>query len=171
MFTEGFSSAIRGGRADDPATTDVDESDSDDPDELVLNFRGIPEGVTVTASLMGTGEAMEDDGTDLAPLMLKTGDDEGADKDGVVSLSSIGNGEIVYTFDNSTYDHDDDGADMDVEAQNGEGGMTAPIPHVDDGTRQNGITVEITFTWKAGEPPLDMGTVTVSYESRGRWHW
>ena len=40
---------------------------------LVLNFRGIPEGVTVTASLMGTGEAMEEDGTDLAPLMLNTG--------------------------------------------------------------------------------------------------
>ena len=24
--------------------------------------------------------------------------------------------------------------------------------------------MEITFTWKAGEPPLDMGTVTVSYD-------
>ena len=45
-------------------------------DALVLNFRGIPDGVTVTASLMGTGKAMEDDGTDLAPLMLITGEDE-----------------------------------------------------------------------------------------------
>ena len=74
----------------------------------MLNFRGIPEGVTVTASLMGTGEAMEEDGTDLAPLMLKTGEDDGADEDGVVSLSSTGAGEITYTFDNSTYDHDGD---------------------------------------------------------------
>ena len=41
----------------------------------MLNFRGIPDGVTVMASLMGTGEAMEEDGSDLAPLTLKTGDD------------------------------------------------------------------------------------------------
>ena len=41
----------------------------------MLNFRGIPDDVKVTASLMGTGEAMEDDGTDLAPLTLRTGDD------------------------------------------------------------------------------------------------
>ena len=65
----------------------------------MLNFRGIPEGVTVTASMMGTGMPMEDDGTDLAPLNLVTGDTEGADEDGVVSLSSAGVGEIVYTFD------------------------------------------------------------------------
>ena len=42
-----------------------------DDDALVLNFRGIPDGVTVTASLMGTGEAMEEDGTDLAPLHVE----------------------------------------------------------------------------------------------------
>ena len=159
MFTEGFSSAIRGGRADN-ATTEVDESR--ESDELVLNFRGIPEGVTVTASLMGTGEAMEDYGTDLAPLMLKTGDNEGADEDGVVSLSSIGNGEIVYTFVAGTYDHDEDGSDID-DARADEDDLTAPIPQVDDGeTEWNNL--EITFTWKAGEPPLDMGTVTVSYD-------
>ena len=62
------------------------------------------------ASLMGTGEAMEEDGTDLAPLTLKTGGTEGADEDGVVSLSSTGAGEIMYTFDTGTggYDHDGD---------------------------------------------------------------
>ena len=89
-----------------------------DDDRLVLNFRGIPEGVTVTASLMGTGEAMEDDGTDLAPLMLKTGaDDLGTHvEDGVGSLSALmrtetslssaaRTGQIVYTFD------DEDGTD------------------------------------------------------------
>ena len=101
MFTEGFSSAIRA-KADD-----LDDLNS----VLVLNFRGIPEDVTVTASLMGTGEAMETDGTDLAPLMLKIGEDDGADEDGVVSLSSTGAGEITYTFDTSTYDHDGDMAD------------------------------------------------------------
>ena len=42
---------------------------------------------------------MEDDGTDLAPLMLVTGDTEGADDDGVVSLSSAGVGEVMYKFD------------------------------------------------------------------------
>ena len=67
MFTEGFNSAIRA-VADVPDDGDVDESDGNSV--LVLNFRGIPDGVTVTASLMGTGEAMKDDGTDLAPLML-----------------------------------------------------------------------------------------------------
>ena len=83
MFTEGFSSAI------------MDHGRQ----SLVLNFRGIPDGVTVTASLMGTGEAMEDDMTDLAPLTLKTGEMEGADDDGMVSLSSAGAGEVMYTFD------------------------------------------------------------------------
>ena len=33
---------------------------------------------------------------------------------------------------------------------------------VDDATKEWN-NVEITFTWEAGEPPLDMGTVTVSY--------
>ena len=83
-------------------------------DALVLNFRGIPDGVTVKASLTGTGEAMEADGTDLAPLMLTTGEDAGADKDGVVSLSSAGAGEVVYTFVKGTYDHD---GDMSMEEQ------------------------------------------------------
>ena len=150
MFTEGFNSAIN-------AVAD---------DALVLNFRGIPEGVTVTASLMGTGEAMEEDGTDLAPLNLVTGDDAGADADGVVSLSSAGAGEITYTFDMSTYDHDGDMSPDDVDARNGNGNgtaaMTAPVPQVDDATKEWN-NVEITFTWKAGEPPVDMGTVTVSF--------
>ena len=94
----------------------------------MLNFRGIPDGVTVTASLMGTGEAMEDDGTDLAPLNLVTGDDAGADDDGVVSLSSAGAGEVMYTFDTSTYDHDNDMSMTDEPAGDGNNGaaMTAP---------------------------------------------
>ena len=46
---------------------------------------------------------------------------------------------------------------------NGTPAMTAPVPRVDDETTEWN-TVEITFTWKAGEPPLDMGTVTVSYD-------
>ena len=41
-------------------------------------------------------------------FMLKTGEDEGADEDGVVSLSSAGAGEVTYTFDTATYDHDGD---------------------------------------------------------------
>ena len=52
MFTEGFNSAIR-------AVADVDDADHVDPSTnprrrnsvLVLNFRGIPDGVTVMASL------------------------------------------------------------------------------------------------------------------------
>ena len=36
-------------------------------------------------------------------------------------------------------------------------------PQVDDDTKEWN-NVEITFTWEAGEPPLDMGTVTVSYD-------
>ena len=76
---------------------DTDESARNS--RLVLNFRGIPDGVTVTASMEGTGEALEDDMSDLAPLMLVTGEDEGADEDGIVSLSSAGAGEAVYKFD------------------------------------------------------------------------
>ena len=149
MFTEGFNSAIRA-VADDDGTTDVDESD--ESSVLVLNFRGIPDGVTVMASLMGTGEAMKDDMTDLAPLMLVTGETEGADDEGVVSLSSAGAGEVMYTFDTGVYDP--------TPAEAGDDEMT---PQVDDGTKEWN-NVEITFTWEAGEPPLDMGTVTVSYD-------
>ena len=139
MFTEGFSSAINAAM-----------------DELVLNFRGIPDGVTVTASLMGTGEAMEDDGTDLAPLNLVTGDDAGADEDGEVSLSD-GAGKIVYTFDMDSYDHDGDMGRTDDMP------VTEVVPQVDDATKEWN-NVDITFTWKAGEPPLEMGTVTMSYD-------
>ena len=71
MFTEGFNSAIRAVAND----TDSDTDESAGNSVLVLNFRGIPDDVTVMASLMGTGEAMEEDGSDLAPLMLKTGED------------------------------------------------------------------------------------------------
>ena len=144
-FVEGFNSAIRA-VADDAQTADVDESARNSV--LVLNFRGIPDGVTVMASLMGTGEAMEDDMTDLAPLMLKTGETEGADDDGMVRLSS-GAGHVIYDFDTSSYDHD------------GEEG-TPEIPQVNDGTKEWN-EVEITFTWGAGAPPIGSGSVTVSY--------
>ena len=150
MFTEGFNSAIRA-VANDPATTEVDESDRNSV--LVLNFRGIPDDVTVMASLMGTGKAMKDDKTDLAPLMLVTGKTEGADKDGMVSLSSAGAGEVMYTF--STGLLVDEGTEGTFEE--------GDIRDIEDGTKEWN-TVDITFTWKAGEPPLDMGTVTVSYD-------
>ena len=86
-----------------------------------MNFRGIPDGVTVMASLTGTGKAMEADGSDLAPLMLQTGSTEGADDEGVVSLSAAGTGEVMYKFVAGTYDHDGDDTD-----ENGD--PTAEIP-------------------------------------------
>ena len=144
-FVEGFNSAIRA-VADDAQTADGDESARNSV--LVLNFRGIPDGVTVMASLMGTGEATEDDMTDLAPLMLKTGETEGADDDGMVRLSS-GAGHVIYKFDTSSYDHDDDGT-------------TDVIPQVNDSTKEWN-EVEITFTWGAGAPPIGSGSVAVSY--------
>ena len=153
MFTEGFNSAIRA-VADDPGTDMVDESARNSV--LVLNFRGIPEGVTVMASLEGTGEAMEDDMTDLAPVMLVTGEDEGADDEGMVRLSSVGAGAAMYKFDT--------GLLVDLGTMDGVfNADDDDIRHVDDGTKEWN-NVEITFTWKAGEPPLDMGTVTVSYD-------
>ena len=145
MFTEGFNSAIR-------AVAGADEDENSEPNSvLVLNFRGIPDGVTVMASLTGTGEAMEEDGTDLAPLMLKTGDTEGADDEGMVSLSSAGAGEVMYTFDTVLYDP--------TPATPGDDEMTSPV----DDSKKEWNDVTITFTWEAGAPPLDMGTVTVSY--------
>ena len=151
MFTEGFTSAIRA--VADDSDTAPDESARNSV--LVLNFRSIPEGVTVMASLTGTGEAMEDDMTDLAPLMLVTGDSEGADEDGMVSLSSAGVGEVMYMFDTGLLVDGTPNVDDDVHADD--------IPHIDDGKKEWN-NVEITFTWEAGEPPLDMGTVAVSYD-------
>ena len=133
-------------------------------DVLVLNFRGIPDGVTVTASLDGNRNGNGGGyGTDLAPLMLQTGEDEGADEDGVVDLSSTGAGEIVYKFDTDyllTTTKIRLCPDAATEQAMVRG--TAPIPQVDDDTKEWN-NVEITFSWEAGEPPLDMGTVTVSY--------
>ena len=79
-FVEGFASALR------------------DTDSLVVAFRGIPEGVTVTPSMMGTGMALDMAdpaaqppviaGGDLAPLTLMTeGEMSGLDEDGNVALS------------------------------------------------------------------------------------
>ena len=91
-FVEGFASALR------------------DTDSLVVAFRDIPEGVTVTPSMMGTGMALDmadPDATppviaggDLAPLTLVTaGEMSGLDEDGNVALSSARRGQIIYTFD------------------------------------------------------------------------
>ena len=136
-FVEGFASALR------------------DTDSLVVAFRDIPEGVTVTPSMMGTGMALDMAdasadppvlaGGDLAPLTLMTaGEMSGLDEDGNVALSSARRGQIIYTFD-------DDDADMD--------GLQGTDPM--DPMEWNEL--EITFTWEAGEPTLGTGSVTVSY--------
>ena len=136
-FVEGFASALR------------------DTDSLVVAFRGIPEGVTVTPSMMGTGMAidMADDtvdppviaGGDLAPLTLVTeGEMSGLDEDGNVALSTARAGQIIYTFD----DEDD---------------SSPPLEGTDDAKAMEWNELEITFTWEAGEPTLDVGSVTVSY--------
>ena len=136
-FVEGFASAIR------------------DTDSLVVAFRGIPEGVTVTPSMMGTGMALDEAdpdadppviaGGDLAPLTLMTeGEMSGLDEDGNVALSVARAGQIVYTFD------DEDPATMPLE---GTDPMKAKEWH----------ELTITFTWEAGEATLNTGSVTVSY--------
>ena len=137
-FVEGFASALR------------------DTDSLVVAFRDIPEGVTVTPSMMGTGMALDmadPDATppviaggDLAPLTLMTaGEMSGLDEDGNVALSSARRGQIIYTFDD-----EDDQTGMVLEG-------TDPMK----AKEWNELT--ITFMWEAGEPTLDMGSVTVSY--------
>ena len=136
-FVEGFASALR------------------DTDSLVVAFRGIPEGVTVTPSMMGTGMALEmTDLTaspqvisgDLAPLTLMTaGEMSGLDEDGNVALSSARRGQIIYNF----VDEDADTADV-REGTDPEKAM-------------EWNELEITFTWEAGEPTLGSGSVTVSY--------
>ena len=136
-FVEGFASAIR------------------DTDSLVVAFRNIPEGVTVTPSMTGTGMPLDiaDSeasppviaGGDLAPLTLTEGEMSGLDADGNVALSGAGAGQIVYAFDN-----DDD------DASNGLQGTDPKKP-------MEWNELEITFTWAAGEPTLNTGSVTVSY--------
>ncbi len=136
-FVEGFASAIR------------------DTDSLVVAFRDIPEGVTVTPSMMGTGMALEmTDLTaspqvisgDLAPLTLMTeGEMSGLDEDGNVALSTARAGQIIYNF----VDEDSDTTDV-REGTDAEKAM-------------EWNELEITFTWEAGEPALNTGSVTVSY--------
>ena len=143
-FVEGFASALR------------------DTDSLVVAFRDIPEGVTVTPSMMGTGMPLDllDPTTeppvpvccgDLAPLTLVTaGEMSGLDEDGNVALSSARRGQIVYTFDDENRWGETD-APMDV------------LEGTDPLKAKEWNELEITFTWEAGEAALNTGTVTVSY--------
>ena len=142
LFKEGFNSAFKEGGA------------------IVLNLRGVPDGVTVTASMMGTGEPLDPPymaamgdveevppAGDLAPVTLMTGDMSGVEvEDGVatVTISSTGMGQVVYEFVD-----EDDTTDTILEG-------TDPA----DGEWN---TVELTFSWDAAAPPLGMGSVTVSF--------
>ena len=144
-FVEGFNSAIA------MTSTDVE---TDMPQMLVLNFRDIPDGVTVMVSEEGTGKRMKADGSDLAPLTLN--EDEDAHDAGKVLLSVAGAGSVVYTFD------EEDPQTM----------LTSPVPDDYTGTALEGTdddlakewnNIEVTFTWEAGEVPLSSGNVTVSY--------
>ena len=135
-FVEGFASALH------------------DDNQLVVAFRDIPEGVTVTPSMMGTGTALDmadpDDDTaffpgDLAPLTLMTGGEmSGLDEDGNVALSVARAGQIVY--------------DLDMEEPG-----TDVLEGTDEDKAKEWNELMITFTWEAGESTLGMGSVTVSY--------
>ena len=132
FFKEGFTSAFTGTHA------------------LVLTLRGIPEGVTVSASLTGKGTALEDDGSDLAVVALKVGDTEGADDEGNVVISATGSGQIIYEFDATEHEQGNEDPPV-VTAQGLESGET------------EWNTVELTFKWAAGAPPLTSGTVSVGF--------
>ena len=85
-------------------------------------------------------------GGDLAPLTLMTeGEMSGLDEDGNVALSVARAGQIVYTFDDE---------DADTPAM---------LEGTDPMKAKEWNELGITFTWKAGEPTLNTGSVTVSY--------
>ena len=135
-FVEGFNSAIT------------------DMDSLVLNLRGIPDGVTVMASMMGTGTALEmTDLTaspqvisgDLAPLTLDASMGLVEDTETNEVMLEGGMGEVVYAFDDEDANTDD--------VREGTDPMKA----------KEWNELELTFTWEAGAPPLEMGYVTVSF--------
>ena len=142
-FVEGFASALR------------------DTDSLVVTFRDIPAGVTVMASMMGTGTATDmgdsaavpvvPPGADLAPLTLITsGEMSGLDEDGNVALSELTRaGQIIYNFDD----------DVMTEEDSPEGVLEGTDP----AKAKEWNELEITFTWEAGAPTLNTGSVTVSY--------
>ena len=70
----------------------------------------------------------------------------GLDEDGNVALSEVTRaGQIIYTFDDEDVDTDDVREGTDPEKAK----------------EWNELT--ITFTWEAGEPTLNTGSVTVSY--------
>ena len=151
LFKEGFNRAIMAAQAADVDTTPIDETREA---RLVLNLSGVPDDVKVTASMAGTGMplAMPGDGTDLAPLELQMGDDEGADADGVVSISN-GMGEIVYEF--ASEDHDPDG----------DGTLTTVVGLQDDLEEWN--TVTLTFEWEANAPGLGTASIMVGFAPVG----
>jgi hypothetical protein len=144
-FKEGFASAIMLVE-DVDSTTDVDESDRSNA--LVLSLSGVPDGVTVTASSMGTGTPLADpgDATDLAPLMLRSGGHE----DGEVTIEN-GSGQIIYDFLVGAYDHD--GAD--------ETGFQSHTPAIDDTLANEWNEVTLTFEWEVGDDAPGLGAASV----------
>ena len=150
FFKEGFNDAIKLVE-DDTTTADVDESDRSSA--LVLSLSGVPDGVTVTASMMGTGTPLADpgDATDLAPLMLRSG---GHDM-GEVEIED-GSGQVVYDFVVGDYDHDGDGTDF-----------TSHNPAINDALGNEWNEVTLTFTWEAGGPALGMASVMAGYHPVG----
>ena len=140
-FVEGFASAIAAAGIDEEAM----------PMSLVLNFRGIPDGVTVMVSRVGTGMAMEDDESDLAPLMLDV--DAAAMIDEGVEYVEVdlddGAGKAVYTF-----------AGQDPEDDVG-------LTGTDDEVAKEWNEVKVMFTWEAGMPALGGAYVSVGYDPVG----
>ena len=150
FFVEGFASALR------------------DLDSIVVGLSGVPEGVTVTPSEMGTGvgtytaaqatdsadDATDFAGQDLAPLTLDTdsatsGVNVDDDDNVTVAISASGAGEITYMLD------DDDATTTDI--MEGTNSMLA----------KEWNTVTLTFTWEAGAPDLGTVSVSVSYDPVG----
>ena len=120
---------------------------------FTLTFRNIPENVMVMTSrteTSGADDALRDDKSDLAEVMIQEGGStSGLDDDGYVELTATGTGEVTYDF---VITEADDTADPAIEA-------TAYNSNVTEW-----LNLEVTFKWERGMVPLDTGSVSVSFD-------
>ncbi len=134
-FVEGFASALRDG------------------DVLLVSLRGVPDGVTVEPSGMGTGTAMVTMDDSAADPPIVAGQDLAA-----VTLDT-------ESFNSGVNVDDDDNVTVVLTA--GSGQIMYEVSGTDGELAKEWNDVTLTFTWDAGEPGIGTASVGLGYDPVG----
>ena len=165
VIQEGFASAIR-------ATRDTTTGDNDDnidqaarSDSIMVTVTGVPDGVKVTVPATQVGDlpaTTTEDGRkanmNSLELSRRTGRTSGADKDGVLDLSTAGAGSVIYDVVARSV------AALDLNGDNDTTDPGEPAFNSPDNARDDEkATLTVTFEWDGGDVDLGSVMLWVSY--------